>query len=67
VGLAQLFRFLMIKLTHLSLNSRFNMSVIFTTNYFFSGRRCSQPQRYALNDRLHKSQNQADSVFQIYS
>jgi hypothetical protein len=37
VGLAQLFRFLLIKLTHPSLNSRFNMGVTFTANYFSVG------------------------------
>jgi hypothetical protein len=39
-GLAQLVRFLVIKLTHPDLNTRFDMSVIFTANYSLSGRRC---------------------------
>jgi hypothetical protein len=37
VGLARLVRFLVIELTHLDLNSRFDMDVVFTVNYFFSG------------------------------
>jgi hypothetical protein len=37
VGLIQLVRFLVIKLTHLYLNTRFNMSVAFTINYFLVG------------------------------
>jgi hypothetical protein len=39
VGLAQLVRFLAVELTHPSLNPKFDMGVIFITNYFFSGRR----------------------------
>jgi hypothetical protein len=39
MGLIQLVRFLVIELTHLYLNPRFNMYIIFMTNYFFSGRR----------------------------
>jgi hypothetical protein len=38
VGLAQLVRFLVVKLTHTFLNLRFNMDVIFMTNYSFSWR-----------------------------
>jgi hypothetical protein len=38
VGLA-LVKFLMVELTHTSLNPKFNMSVVFMINYFFSGRR----------------------------
>jgi hypothetical protein len=38
VCLAQLLRFLMVKLTHLGLNHIFDMSVAFTVNYSFSGR-----------------------------
>ncbi len=37
VGLAQLVRFLVVKLTYSGLNSIFDMSVIFTANYFFRG------------------------------
>jgi hypothetical protein len=40
VGLAQMVRFLVVKLTHPGSNSRFDMSIVFTTNYSFSGRRC---------------------------
>jgi hypothetical protein len=39
VGLAQLVKFLVIKLIHSGLNLRFNIGVIFMTNYFFSERR----------------------------
>jgi hypothetical protein len=39
VGLAQLVRFLVVELTHLDLNPKFNIVVVFTTNYFFSRRR----------------------------
>jgi hypothetical protein len=39
VGLTQLVRFLVVKITHSYLNSRFDMSVTFMTNYYFSGRR----------------------------
>jgi hypothetical protein len=37
VGLAQLVRFLVVKLTYSGLNAIFDMSVIFTANYFFRG------------------------------
>jgi hypothetical protein len=36
--LVQLIRFLGVKLTHIGLNFRFDISVIFTANYFFSRR-----------------------------
>jgi hypothetical protein len=39
------------------------MSVIFTTNYSFSGRWRLRRQWYTFSDRLYESQNQADSVF----
>jgi hypothetical protein len=38
VGLAQLVKFLVIKLIYSGLNLRFNIGVIFTANYFFSER-----------------------------
>jgi hypothetical protein len=38
VSLAQLIRFLVVELTHSSFNPRFDMCVVFTANYFFSGR-----------------------------
>jgi hypothetical protein len=38
VDLAQLIKFLVVKLTHLDLNSIFDICVAFTPNYFFSGR-----------------------------
>jgi phosphatidylinositol N-acetylglucosaminyltransferase subunit C len=38
VGLAQLVIFLVVELIHSSSNSRFDMNVVFTTNYSFSGR-----------------------------
>jgi hypothetical protein len=34
VGLVQLVRFLVMELTHLDSNSRFDMSVVFMANYF---------------------------------
>jgi hypothetical protein len=37
VGLAQLVRFLVVKLTHPDSNHIFDISVAFTTNYSFSG------------------------------
>jgi hypothetical protein len=37
VGLAQLVRFLVVELTYSGLNAIFDMSVIFTANYFFRG------------------------------
>jgi hypothetical protein len=40
VSLTELIRFLVIELT--SLNSRFNIDVVFTANYFFIKRRCSR-------------------------
>jgi hypothetical protein len=39
VSLVQLIRFIAVELTHPGLNSRFDMSVAFTTNYSFSERR----------------------------
>jgi hypothetical protein len=39
VSLAQLVRFLVIKLTHLDSNHKFDIGVTFVTNYSFSGRR----------------------------
>jgi hypothetical protein len=38
VALVQLVRFLVVKLTHPASNSRFDMIVVFTANYSFSGR-----------------------------
>jgi hypothetical protein len=67
VGLAQLIRFLVVELTHLGLNTRFDIRVIFTANYSFSGRRRPHRQRDALGDRLCESQDQVDSVCQMCS
>jgi hypothetical protein len=39
MGLAQLVRLLLVELIYIGLNSRFNMSVAFTANYSFSGKR----------------------------
>jgi hypothetical protein len=50
VGLAQLVRLLMVELTHLGSNPRFDMGVTFTANYSFSGRRRPHRQRDALGD-----------------
>jgi hypothetical protein len=41
VSLAQLVRFLMVELTYLGLNLKFDMNGIFMVNYSFSERRCS--------------------------
>jgi hypothetical protein len=38
VGLVQLIRFLVVELIHLDSNLRFDMVVVFTANYSFSGR-----------------------------
>jgi hypothetical protein len=54
VGLAQLVRFLVVKLIHSDLNTRFDMCVIFTANYSFNGRRRPHRQRDALHNRLHE-------------
>jgi hypothetical protein len=59
VGLARLVGFLVVELTHSGLNSIFDMSVVFTANYFFSGRRRPRRQRDAIGDRLRESQDQA--------
>jgi hypothetical protein len=39
LGLTQLVIFLVIKLIHLGLNLRFDIGVVFMSNYFFSERR----------------------------
>jgi hypothetical protein len=67
VDLAQLARFLVVELTHPGSNVRFDMSVTFTTNYSFSGRRRPRRQRCVFGDRLRKSQDQAGSVFRMCS
>jgi hypothetical protein len=64
VDLIQLVRFIVVEPTHPDSNSIFDMVVTFTTNYSFSGRRCPRRQRDAFDDRVHKSQDQAGSVFQ---
>jgi hypothetical protein len=55
VRLAQLVRFIVVKITHPDSNTRFNMDVPFTINYFFSGRRRLRRLRYALGDKLCES------------
>jgi hypothetical protein len=65
--LAQLARFLVVELNHSDSNSRFDMNVVFTTSYSFSGRRRPRRQRIVLDDRLRESQNQVVSIFQICS
>jgi hypothetical protein len=47
VGLAQLVRFPIMELTYLDSNPRFDIDVIFMTNYFFSDRRHLHQQRGA--------------------
>jgi hypothetical protein len=61
--LAQLIRFLMVELTYPGSNPKFDMSVVFMTNYFFSGRRRPHRQRGTLDNRLRESQDQVSSVF----
>jgi hypothetical protein len=63
VGLVQLIRFLVVELTHSDSNPKFDIGVVFTANYSFSRRRRPRRQRCTLGDRLHKSKDQADSVF----
>jgi hypothetical protein len=67
VSLAQPVRFLLVKLTHLDSNSRFEMIVVFTANYSFSGRQRPRRQRDTLGDRFRESQDQAGSVFRVQS
>jgi hypothetical protein len=67
VGLVQLVKFLVVELIHSCLNHKFDMSVAFTANYFFSRRRHFHQQRDAFDDRFYESQDQTDSVFQMYS
>jgi hypothetical protein len=50
VGLIQLARFLVMELTHLCLNTRFDMSVVFMINYFFNERQRLYQQRDVLDD-----------------
>jgi hypothetical protein len=40
VDLVQPVRFVVLELIHLDLNFKFDMCIVFMTNYFFSGRRC---------------------------
>jgi hypothetical protein len=49
-SLAQLVRFIVMELTYPGLNIRFDMGVVFTANYSFSGRRRSRRQRDTLGD-----------------
>jgi hypothetical protein len=63
VALATLVRFLVVKLTYSILNLRFDMDVVFMSNYFFSGKR--RHHQDALGDRFYESQ--AESVFQMCS
>jgi hypothetical protein len=58
VGLSQLVRFLVVELIYPVLNPKFDMSVVFMTNYSFSGRRRPHQQRDALGHRLCVSQDQ---------
>jgi hypothetical protein len=67
VGLVQLIRFLVVELIHLNSNLRFDMVVVFMANYSFSGRRYPHRQQCALDDRFRESQDQANSVFRMFS
>jgi hypothetical protein len=62
VGLTKLVRFLVIELTHPDSNSRFDMCVVFTDNYYFSRRRRPRRQRCTIGDRLHESQDQSQLI-----
>jgi hypothetical protein len=55
------------ELTHPDLSPIFDMSVVFTVNYSFSGSRRPHRQRGALGERLRESQDQAGSVFRMCS
>jgi hypothetical protein len=55
VSLAQLVRLLVVELNHTCSNTKFDMCVVFTANYSFSGRRRPRRQRCTLDDRLHES------------
>jgi hypothetical protein len=57
VGLTQLVRFLVVELNYTCSNPKFDMSVIFTANYSFSGMQHLCRQRCTLGDRFHKSQD----------
>jgi hypothetical protein len=50
LGLTQLVRFLVVKLTYLDSNFRFGMCVVFTINYSFSDSRRLHRQRNVLID-----------------
>jgi hypothetical protein len=55
-----------VELIYSDLNLKFDMSIVFMTNYFFYSSRHSRQQRDALGDRLRESQDQVGSVFQKY-
>jgi hypothetical protein len=67
VGLAKLVRFLVMEVTQLGLNPKFDMCVIFMANYSYSGRRRPRRQWGVLSDRLYESKDQIGSVFQMCS
>jgi hypothetical protein len=56
-----------VQLIHTCSNLIFDMRVEFTANYSFSRRRYPRRQRDTIGDRLHEFQDQAGSVFQMYS
>jgi hypothetical protein len=62
VSLAQLVRFLVVELTQLASNPKFDMHVVFMTNYYFSGRRRLYRQVDALGDQLRESQDKVGLV-----
>jgi hypothetical protein len=64
VGLTQLIRFLVVKLTHPDSNPRFDMCIVFMANNSFSGMRRPHRERCTLGVRLRESQDQVDLVFQ---
>jgi hypothetical protein len=63
VDLAQLIRFLVVKLINSDSNPRFDMSVAFTANYSFSGRQYPHRQRCAIGDQQSFRGAHRDSVY----
>jgi hypothetical protein len=54
VGLVQLVRFLVMKLTHLDSNPRFDISVVFTANYFLVKGDVPIDNKVLLSDQLRE-------------
>jgi hypothetical protein len=54
VRLGEVIRFLVLKLIHQDSNHRFNIDVVFMTNYFVSVKQRPHRQRCVLDDRLRE-------------